>query len=734
MSSQQPTLNLAYNRPPKKAKPAPALDWAATHGPVSGALSATTGAGAIALLGAAADMPTGWPMAVGVAGAIGHGIGHSLYRRFTGRTLVTRAASWLLAGGWTTWAIASGPLTWTAAGTLATLGVAIGSMASSAAAHEEAAEEERMTAEAKALVAEFDAKRRAVANEWAERILRVTGIQVQVFAVQFWDNGNGFSLAAEMPGGRATWTQIGAASRALAQDARLPRGCTIHVEEGDVQGRVVLDVATVNVMGKTVTYPDDYSALSILTGIPWMLLPTGDDATVFLREACALILGPPGSGKSTFLDAVIAGFARCTDVLTWAIDLKAGAIGRPWARAWLEAQGHKAPSSGQQRPPADTRPGLDWIASTPEEALLMTRASLAINAARQDGYQDLMDAADTTLLPVSHQIPQIELIIDEGAELLSASTSGDPVMKELQANVKKIMRTTRAMGERLVLTAVDGNVSAIGSTEVRKFSPVGVALTSGENATSNVNKLFPSNKVDSSQLNEKGAGVIGQAGADGFAATEGKGWKTSPSMARDCTIATSARRPVLDEVSATAAGAVYAQRWSAERAGWLWGADKYRVPSVNAMPVEDDAEDATSAPRPERRPPAGGGLNLSYMRREPAGMPRDEADAVVERFMREIDEQYGTTDEPSVGLAKERKQPESAVDERRALVRRLVRDAGPDGVDTSEIWPVLDAHFGDQWDRSVVTTWMGDDVRAGLMHRPRKGRYVHGPAPEQAGE
>ena len=91
MSAQQPTINLTNTRPQRRAKRAPALDWAATHGPVSGALSATTGAGAIALLGAAADMPSGWPMAVGVAGALGHGIGHSLYRRFTGRTLATRA-------------------------------------------------------------------------------------------------------------------------------------------------------------------------------------------------------------------------------------------------------------------------------------------------------------------------------------------------------------------------------------------------------------------------------------------------------------------------------------------------------------------------------------------------------------------------------------------------------------------------------------------------------------------
>ncbi|MEW1911544.1 ATP-binding protein [Kitasatospora sp. NPDC085895] len=644
MAEPQPTLNLTNTpkpaprtRGPKnpKATWVPPLDWAAEHGPISGAISAATGAGALALLGAATHMPPGIPLAIGAAGAIGHGIGASVRRRLTGRTMATRAASWLLAGGWTTWAIATGPLSWAAAGTLAALGVGIGAMAADAAIREEAVELERMSAEARDAARKMNGEREAIAREWADRIRRVTGIEVAVFAVEFWKTGAGYSLAAELPGGSATWDRIAGSARALATDARLPLGCTVGVEEGDRQGRVILDIATTNVMAGAYPYPDDYSELSILTGIPWGLLPNSETVQVFLREACALILGPPGSGKSTFIDAVIAGFARCTDVITWTVDLKAGAVGIPWVRPWLEAQGLKAPKPGTEAAPAPagTRPGVDWVASTPAEALRMFRAVIAINKARQQQYQDLLDANDTTLLPVSAKLPQIMVVVDEGAELLSARSFGDPVMKELQELVGKTMRTTRAMGIRLVLTAVDGNVSALGDTSVRKFSPVGAALTSGESSGNNLAKLFPSARVDTRQLSAKGCGVIGAAGADGFAPTGFKGWKTSPSMVRDVVLATNARRPYLDQISARAAGEDYARRWDADRAGWLWenatGTTQTAAPvgGLNLGSLRDNAPDDSAAGTglaeviafPNARP---AGLNLSSLRdQNPAPAP-----------------------------------------------------------------------------------------------------------------
>ncbi|GAA0647864.1 hypothetical protein GCM10009548_11600 [Streptomyces malaysiensis subsp. malaysiensis] len=639
----------------------PPLDWARSHGPITGALSATTGAAAAALLGTATGMPEGWPLLIGAAGAVGHGIGHSVRRKLTLRTAVARAASWLVAGGWTTWAMAHGPLSWAAAGSLAALGVGIGAAASHTAAWEEAAEEERFTAEARAAAAEMDGRRRVIAAEWQDRVKRVCMADVKVVAVEFWETGAGFSVEAELPGGGVTWDRISSRSRALAADARLPLGCTVHVEEGAAQGLVVFDVMTKNIMREEKLYPDDYSPLSILTGIPWCLRPNGEEIRVFLREACALLLGPPGSGKSTFMDIILTGFARCTDVLTWVIDLKQGAIGIPWVTPWLEAQGLIEPDDPDNPAPAGTRPGVDWLAATPKEAIRMLQAALRINKARQLRYQKLMRQQDTTLLPISPELPQIEIVIDEGAEALAhANNRREPEKRELAELIKEVMRTTRAMGLRKVLTAVDGNLNTIGDTVVKRFSPLSIALTSGENSGHNVGKLFPKVRIDSNQLNEKGAGIIGDSGANGFAPTEFKGWKSLPSMVRRVVLATNDRRPTLDQVSVEAAGEDYRERWSPARAGWLATAAE----AVKNGETDDDqapgAAGTTTAVLDKPEPPAAGddserrhrSLNLSYQRRA-----EDDPDELAARFLAQIDQTYGTTEEPDRTRRTDRQRP-----------------------------------------------------------------------------
>ncbi|MBA0054030.1 hypothetical protein E0L36_25215 [Streptomyces sp. AJS327] len=697
----------------KQDRSGPALDWAAPHGPVSGALSATTGAGAVALLGAAGGMPAGWPLLVGAAGAVGHGIAHSIVRRLTARTLATRSASWLLAGGWTSWAITTGPLSWAAAGTLAALGVGIGAAATHAAAHEEAAEEERLTKQAREAAAELSAERRAIAAEWQDRIHRVTGVQVRVFAVEQWKTGAGFSLAAEMPGGGATWDQIRNRARALAGDARLPRGCVVHVEEGDLQGRVVLDIPTSNVMAGEYPYPDDYSPLSLLTGIPWGLLPHSEPVRLMLREACALILGPPGSGKSTFMDAVLTGFARCTDVLTWVIDLKRGGLGIPWVTPHLEAEGLREPLPGSRTAPEGTRPGVDWLAGDLDEAILMAEAALAINEARQLEYQRLMQQENTNLLPISPQIPQVMLVVDEGVEALSANPK-EKKKKQLGDLLRKGMRTTRAMGVRYVLTAVDGNVSAIGDTQVRKYSPVGVALTSGESAGNNAAKLFPRARIDTTQLREAGTGVIGNARADGFAPTPFKGWMTTPGMVRDVVLATSDRRPTLDEPSARAAGDDYRDRWSRERAGWLYDTD---TPTPRTEPTTTET-------------PAGGGLDLTYKRRQTT-----DEDALIAEFRRQLDEELGDTgqrdqdaqERPGLNLSYQRT-PESGSDsgDARQAALKLLIEAGPDGTGASAMERALKDTYGTR--RPVIQRWLKEWAESGEIVRVGEGskaRYVH---------
>ncbi|MEU9057017.1 hypothetical protein AB0D37_42725 [Streptomyces sp. NPDC048384] len=622
----------------------PVWDWAAGHGPVTGALSATTGAFAVATTGAATGMPPGWALAVGAAGAIGH-TAAGIRLRNAGRTIAARAASWLVGAGWTTWAITNGPLTWQALGSLAAIGVGMATATRSTNLYEEAREEEAIAAEQRAVAAELSAERRAIAEEWVDRIKRVCSITVRVLAVEHWPTGTGFTIDAELPGG-TTYDQIAARAAALSADAHLPHGCTATANPGIHQGRTLIDVATVNALEADTTYPADYAPLSLLTGIPWGYRSNAEQIQTYLREQCALVVGPTGSGKTNMVHVILAGFARATDVLTFVIDLNAGSAGLSWVLPALQYQ----PAPGE-RP---LRPGIDWLAGTVDEAHTMLDAVLRIGKERKIAYQPLMAREDTDLLPIGPTIPQIVLVIDEGAEIL---TSTDKTLKQLAAKILEVIRMLRAMGIRTVLTALGSTGSVLGNLMIRREAKVRVALTGGEKEGMDLSKLFPGTrglKVD--QAPYKGAGFMGTPESP---AALFKTWRILPSQIREIVTVTSDRHPTLDQVSAKAAGEAYARRWDADRIGWMH----------NPQPAFSPSHDGTDG-EPRR------GLNLTALRDEPTTPEPEqetgaEADRLADAFMREIDEQFGTTAEPGPT------RPERERPRREGLNLSALRDTPP---------------------------------------------------------
>ncbi|MFF2134226.1 hypothetical protein [Streptomyces sp. NPDC058193] len=597
-----------------QANSGPVWDWAAGHGPVTGALSATTGCLAVATTGAATGMPAGWVLTVGAAGAIGHTIS-SLRERLSARTIAMRSASWLVGAGWTTWAMTSGPLTWAALGSLATIGVGIGAAARSTLLYEEARELEAIAADERQVSRELSAGRRAIAAEWVDRVQRVCNLTLRILAVEIWPTGTGFTIDAELPAGGTTYDRIAQHSAALSADARLPHGCTAVASQGVHQGRVLIDVTTVNVLSEERTYPTDYSALSIYTGIPWGYRTNAEEICVFLREQCALVVGPTGSGKTNMVHVILAGFARTTDVLTWVIDLNAGSAGLPWVRPAFDANG--APVDG-------VRPGIDWLASTHEEAARMLDAALAIGMRRKVAYQNLMAERNTDQLPISAKIPQIMLVVDEGAEIL---TSTDRSMKDLAKKILEVIRMLRAMGVRTVLTALGATGSVLGNLMIRREAKARVCLTGGEVEGMDLSKVFPGARglrVD--QAPYKGAGFMGTPES---AAALFKNWRILPNQIRDIVHATSNMHPTLDDVSAKAGGDAYANRWNPDRTAWMRDATN--------TPATDTGQDGRSAPSE--------GLNLSALRSKQAAPVTDE-DAAVRAFMEQIDAKFATAPEP----------------------------------------------------------------------------------------
>ncbi|WP_406302128.1 hypothetical protein OHA61_06210 [Streptomyces sp. NBC_00885] len=685
-----------------QASTGPVWDWAAGHGPVTGALSATTGAFALATTGAATGMPPGWVLAVGAAGAIGH-TATSLRDRLSARTIGMRAASWLVGAGWTTWAMASGPLTWAALGSLATLGVGLGAAARATLLHEEARELEAIAAADRQVSQELSAERRAIAAEWVDRIQRVCGITVRVLAVEMWPTGAGFTIDAALPLGGVTYDKIARESARLSADARLPHGCTASASQGIDQGRVLIDVTTVNVLAAEVTYPTDYGPLSLHTGIPWGLRTNADEIRAYLREQCALVVGPTGSGKTNMVHTILAGFARATDVLTWVIDLNAGSAGLPWVRPAL---------AGDRE---GMRPGVDWLASTHEEAALMLDAAVRIAKHRKMAYQDLMSKANTDLLPISAQIPQIEIVIDEGAEILA---SMDRPSKILAAKILEVIRIARAMGIRTVLTALGATGAVLGNLMIRREAKVRVALTGGETEGMDLGKQFPGSRglrVD--QAPYKGAGFMGTPES---APALFKSWRILPNQIRDIVAATSDRHPTLDATSAKAAGQDYARRWYSDRIAWMHDHDH--------APATSTAAEAAGTT---------GGLNLSALREQPPAA-ESAADALARKFREQIDAQFATAPEPEAtepdtgtqqpptppGLNLSALRAEDNAAKEAALA--LLLAAGPEGTGASAIARALADEHGTT--RQTVVGWLKtwtDDGTAIRVGAGTKARYVH---------
>ncbi|MFH8393387.1 hypothetical protein [Streptomyces sp. NPDC018036] len=677
----------------------PVLDWAAGHGPVTGALSATTGAFAVATSGAALSMPPGWALTVGAAGALGHTVA-GLRVRNAGRTLAFKAASWLIGAGWTTWAMTTGPLTWTALGSLTALGVGMGAGARSVALYEEAREDEAIAAEQRAIAAELSAERRAIAAEWVDRIRRVCSIMIRVVGVEIWATGAGYSIDAELPPGGATWNKIAGESPRLSADARLPHGCTATASPGIHQGRVIIDVTTVNVLEEVRNYPADYGSLSVHTGIPWGYRTNAEQILAYLREQCALIVGPTGSGKTNMVHNILAGFARAEDMLTWVIDLNAGSAGLPWVLPALN--GELTREDGKP-----VRPGVDWLAGTYEEAAAMLDAAVRVAKQRKMGYQDLLSKANTDLLPVSAKIPQIMLVIDEGAEILAST---DRQIRKLGEKILEVIRIARAMGVRTVITALGATGSVLNNLMIRREAKVRVALTGGETEGMDLSKMFPGSRglrVD--QAPHKGAGFMGTPESS---AALFKAWRILPNQIREITAATSDRHPTLDDVSAQAAGPAYARRWDAERTAWM-----------RDQVVSDDANDAS---------PATPGLRLSALSEQ----PESPEDALARRFREEIDAQFGTAPEPGTaeqddvperpaGLNLSALRSEEDSPAQQAALAALLA-AGPAGTGASAIARALEDAFGTT--RQTVVGWLKTWTHDGIAVRVGEGtkaRYVH---------
>ncbi|MGW2547847.1 hypothetical protein ACWC5I_45015, partial [Kitasatospora sp. NPDC001574] len=531
-------------------------------------------------------------------------------------------------------------------------------------------------------------------------------------------NGSGFAFQVSLPLGYAL-SQLQGHAATLAQAARLEQGCLVRIGPGRLQGEAILDVDLRNTSGEKVEFPNVFTPLSIYQGMPWGVDRSGEDVNVFVRESCTLVLGPPGAGKTTFLDGAFANGLRCVDLILWGIDLgKRGGAFRPWLETYTEGQ-LNTEGDAELLPPT-TRPAFDWVASTIEEAELMLAAAERISDARVAGYQDVMREANVRgSLPMSSKIPMILIVVDEGVQILSEVRGPKAALAK---RIKDIIGTDREAGIRTILTATDGNLTSIGDSVISKHSAIRIAMTHTDPTGAGVHKLFGTVPgLDARQLRAKGSGVIGQTGE--FEPQPFRTWLSTPSLARDACLATERFRPRMDAVSARAGGEAYATRWNRDRVEWLF---------EGTAPTAQAPGSAGGSAAPALRPPTlfsrpASGLSVTDEEREAMekawsefldSLPEEPKQTPTRPELR-APKLFSRGQDGSAQAPGEQPAPtggDSDGDWKQAALR-IVREAGADvWLSTSEIRTRLE-DSGTQIGRQALSAALGEMARRGQVYR-----------------
>lgn len=388
-------------------------------------------------------------------------------------------------------------------------------------------------------------------DEWRQRIVDRGGqpfAGVVVEAVTKWDNRLGEDVRVCLPKAGATVDQLRYLVPGLGADANLPHGCSIEIiePEGEGQRTVIMRVPTQVLTTLDEGHPLWEEQRSILDGVPIGAHPNGDTTQGPMREESWLVVGKKGAGKTTLLWGITATVGMCRDALVWHIDLNGGGMTQPWVDVWLNGKVERCP--------------IDWAAPNVDEAIKMVRAAVKIAKHRKIAYRKRKKEANANLLPIGPDLPEIVIILDEGAEAMAAAGKGKVV--ELAATLEEIQRIARNEAVNLVLSVLRGTgdlVPAAMSTQT------GVKVCMKVDKQREIASVFEEAwelKLRPNHLTAKGAGWIG---VDGGLPVRYQGWNILPDDMERSALRIGQVRPDLDEASAQAAGEDYATRYERMR-------------------------------------------------------------------------------------------------------------------------------------------------------------------------
>lgn len=702
------------------------LDWDAKHGAITGPINTGLGTLAVGYAGHTLNMPWTWAALTAGAGAIGSHIAGRRHK-VTSATLALRAAGWLGAGGWCSWAIANTAGPWTQWGMGSLLAGVLGLGAAMAGAHhvEEKAEEARAVQEAAARRATLDGKRKQIADEWEDRIVRVcAGAVVQIVGVEVWESGGGFSLDGECGQGGTRWKDIAVYKDQLASDAKLPEGCGVDVGPGAHRGAVLIHVSTVNRLVEDVFYPEDYSPLTVNEPAAIGVLRDGTPEGPVNRQTSMLLVGQRESGKTNLMNVMIGNQCRMVDSLTFVIDLNGGGLALKWMRAWAAAG-------------KPGRPPIDWVADTPEKARAMAAALVRIAKARKVGYQDREIAANDDKLPVDAEVPEIRVFNDEGAEIFSTRSRRDETLRGIADDLIQTLEIARAAAVNETTSGLRATQDVLADPQILKQSTFKAGLRVADDAE--LNYFFGYNHNASSEDAPYPGCALVRIGTGQVHPL--KVYRMRPSQILDVVKATADRRPELDELSRRAAGEAYEQRWMGTE--HLFGG-----PVPQPVQVTEASPERPERPEPRRRgvtadwgtTPAGGEAQEAIDQAEAARRKLREAMDETSSRDGDLDAQFldilaggGVTWQPPTTDTTTPTEPPAGGpgedgDPRRDMVFNIVEKAGPDGIGPEAIREIFDRIFRPHGYKTphvgTIGRWLAGDPR---VHQPGYGRYAARP-------
>lgn len=382
----------------------------------------------------------------------------------------------------------------------------------------------------------------ALAADWAARIRRVARVRVIIEEIVDWPGAGGFSALVVQPRGSSSTGTLTTAAVGLAEDARLPLGCNVGFRPGPYRGALWMDVATVNRLADVIPHPGIRLGKSITdpSTIRWGEHRDGSTATIATRENTTVLAGQKRSGKSGTLHNTTADAGAADDCLVWHLDLNGGGISRAWLRPWLQGR--------------TDRPAIDWAAPCPEEALLMAQALIDIAIDRKSAHSELKARANVQLLPVSRELPQILLILDEGKEVLGTKITDD-VIRQIRRRLETLVDIGGNEACNAVLSVLRSISTAL-STDILKQCANRATMRVFDQ--SEIDFLFGYRRgVTPQDATEQGSGFLTSAGGP---VRVFKSYFMLPSDIETAAVQIAQHRPELDTDAIRAAGPAYETR------------------------------------------------------------------------------------------------------------------------------------------------------------------------------